>query len=178
MARQNPAGKQKRLFLGVLGFLANRCWSRWCPIRFLIPHFLFLTMKRMLDALPPTDGVSIVPTLLSKHQPPRQYLYWEFCLKNNWGHAVRMDEWKAVSFAVSQVWILYPHPQVRNRYLTSSKPLQLFNISADIHEDNDVSTKYPIVIQAIQKIATSAHVDDPNWPVTECGGEIEEEDIE
>jgi arylsulfatase len=58
----------------------------------------------------PTDGVSMVPTLLGRRQQRRhEYLYWE--LKDN--RAVRMGDWKAV----------------RTR-----KGLELFNLQDDVAE--------------------------------------------
>jgi len=56
-----------------------------------------------VDTLPPTDGVSILPTFLGFDQPPKDYLYWEFCTNNAWGHAVRKGQWKAVSLSLNEV---------------------------------------------------------------------------
>ena len=59
-----------------------------------------------VDTLPPTDGVSILPTFLGFDQPPKDYLYWEFCTNNAWGHAVRKGQWKAVSLSLNEVRVL------------------------------------------------------------------------
>jgi len=51
-----------------------------------------------------------------------------------WGHAVRMGEWKAVSFF-------------------EGSPLQLYNLTADVGEENDISSKYPDVVAKMVAIA-------------------------
>jgi arylsulfatase A len=49
------------------------------------------TIADLVDVPVPgyTDGISILPTLLGQTQPPKDYLYWEFCTNNMWGNAVR-----------------------------------------------------------------------------------------
>jgi len=95
------------------------------------------------------DGHSIVPALFQQQEQNENYLYWEFCYKG-WGHAVRKGEWKAVSFELNESF-------------------ELYNITSDIHEDNNVAKKYPEIVQQLTTIAKEAHTDDPNWP-TSCEG--------
>jgi len=102
--------------------------------------------------LPTNDGTSIVPTLLGKTQNPKDYLYWEFCTNNKWGYAIRKDNWKAVT-------------------LSLASPLKLFDLSQDIHEDNNIAGTHPQILAELQQIASKAHANDPNWPKIEpCKG--------
>lgn len=91
----------------------------------------------------------MLPTLLGKSQPPKAYIYFEFCTKHQWGHAVRVGEWKAVSFAVGQ-------------------PMQLYHLPTDISESNDLAAKHPDIVQKLSEIAQRAHTNDPEWPVDNC----------
>jgi len=100
------------------------------------------------EKLPPNDGISIVPTLTGKNQPPKSYLYWEFCTNAKWGYAVRKDNWKAVT-------------------LSLSSPLQLYDLSNDIHEDNNVASDHPDIVSELNAIAKQAHTNDNNFPKIE-----------
>eukprot|EP01102_Stenamoeba_stenopodia_P009204 TRINITY_DN2708_c0_g1_i1.p1 TRINITY_DN2708_c0_g1~~TRINITY_DN2708_c0_g1_i1.p1 ORF type:complete len:503 (-),score=84.70 TRINITY_DN2708_c0_g1_i1:97-1569(-) len=95
------------------------------------------------------DGVSVLPTLLGQEQPSIPYLYWEFCTKNQWGHAVRAGQWKAVSFAVNETF-------------------QLYNILEDLGETNDLSSLYPDVVQNLTIIAKEAHTNSDLFPIENC----------
>lgn len=125
------------------------------------------------------DGMSIAPTILGKPEeqkqmPPR---YWEFCTRHSdtplppvvdddgaegqveaqldgqqgvgWGHAIRHGEWKAVSFF-------------------KDEPLQLYNLTADRGETNDVAAKFPDVVKVMEEIAKESHTDSTIFPVDGC----------
>jgi len=82
-----------------------------------------------------TDGISIMPTLLGKHdQKKHAYLYWE--LKDN--QAVRMGKWKAVK--------------------TKGK-IELFNLQQDVSEKHNVAGQHPDVVAKIAGIMETAHKD-------------------
>ena len=82
-----------------------------------------------------TDGISIVPTLLGKHdQVKHAYLYWE--LKDN--RAVRMDQWKAVK--------------------TKGK-IELFDLQTDVSEKNNMAQQHPDIVEKIRGIMDAAHED-------------------
>ena len=82
-----------------------------------------------------TDGISIVPTLLGKHdQVKHAYLYWE--LKDN--RAVRMDQWKAVK--------------------TKGK-IELFDLQTDVSEKNNMAQRHPDIVEKIRGIMDAAHED-------------------
>ena len=89
-----------------------------------------------------TDGLSFVPTLLgrSAEQKSHKYMYWEWH-NYNWGkrqnvpgglaQAVRMGQWKAV----------------RHK---STEPFELYDLSVDIGETNNVATEHPREVQKIE----------------------------
>jgi len=81
----------------------------------------------------PTDGISIVPTLLAQGEQPRhEYLYWE--LKNN--RAVRMGNWKAVR---------------------TKKGLELFDLGTDIAENDNLASEHPELVEKAGEIMENAH---------------------
>ncbi|WKN42791.1 arylsulfatase [Tunicatimonas pelagia] len=96
-----------------------------------------------VDELPATDGVSFLPVLLSQdNQPKHDFLYWEF---PQYGGqvAVRMDEWKFIQ-----------------RELNSEEPtLELYNLSEDLAETNNVADSHPDVVQKAQSIINQAHTE-------------------
>lgn len=61
-----------------------------------------------------------------------------------------------------QTWV------VAADHCSTLQPLQLYNLTRDIHENSDIAQQHPNVIKAIEMIAKAAHVDDPNWPITKC----------
>ena len=86
-------------------------------------------------------------------------LYWEFCTAvhppleprkgTGWGHAVRNDTWKLVSFFVDQA-------------------PRLYDLSADVYEVNDVAAANPAVAAALEAWAKAQHVDSAIFPVVDC----------
>lgn len=106
------------------------------------------------------DGLSIAPLLLgnASAQPVHDYFYWEFCTyhetspgqgANGWGSAIRKGDWKAVSF-----------------FLNS--PFELYNITADLGETNNLAAAYPAVVAELSALAKQAHVDSPIFPQVNC----------
>lgn len=90
------------------------------------------------------DGVSFAPTLLgSGAQQQHEFLYWEF--EETDQVAVRMGDWKMVSKGG------VPH---------------LYNLSEDLHEDNDLAAQYPDIVRQMVAIAHSQHVESPHFKVT------------
>lgn len=90
------------------------------------------------------DGISIYPTLTGKGtQEQHPYLYWEFSETNMM--AVRMGNWKLV---------------------VAQGSCKLFDLATDLHEDTDVSSKYPEVVQQMKDIITAEHVESSLFKVT------------
>jgi len=93
----------------------------------------------------PTDGISLVPTLLGTRQQKRhEYLYWE--LKQM--RAVRMGKWKAVRGKTGR--------------------LELFDLEADVSEKNDLASAHPEVVGKMRAIMERSHRDSPffTWRYT------------
>lgn len=87
------------------------------------------------------DGISFVPTLLGESKAGRQqqqhkYLYWEY----GKARAVRMEKWKAV------------------RPKNDSVSWQLYDLSTDIEESNNVADENPSILKQMINYANQAHV--------------------
>jgi arylsulfatase A-like enzyme len=111
------------------------------------------TAAEIAGANPPRriDGLSILPHLLGQKQTNRhEFLYWEFHEKG-FAQAVRMGDWKAVK-----------HP---------GKPLELYDLKADLAEERDVSGAQPEVVERIEAYLTTARTESEWWPVKEPQGD-------
>ncbi|PXX23983.1 arylsulfatase A-like enzyme [Arenibacter sp. ARW7G5Y1] len=91
---------------------------------------------------PGLDGISLLPTLLGKsaEQKAHGYLYWEFHEKGG-RQAVRMGDWKAVKYNVLQ------NPDAR---------IELYDLSKDIGEENNVAADFPEIVARIERILENA----------------------
>jgi arylsulfatase A-like enzyme len=92
------------------------------------------------------DGISIVPELVGKPQPKREYHYWEHNVYDQKSgklrddrllQAVRMGDWKAVR-------------------LKSDAPIELYNLRTDPAETQNVAAKEPAVATKMEAILKSA----------------------
>jgi len=97
------------------------------------------------------DGISILPTLLGRRatgrsQKKHEYLYWEYSGQT----AVRWGDWKA--------------------YKPRKGPWELYDLSKDIEEQNDVAAQSQDTLAKIIKFAEQSHT--PNVP-----GEILDKDL-
>jgi len=93
-----------------------------------------------------TNGISFLPTLLGKadQQQRHRHLYWEFYEQGS-KQALRMGQWKAV------------------RRPLGTGPIELYDLSKDIAEENDLAKQRPDLIVAIEKLLTEAHVPAERW---------------
>jgi len=96
------------------------------------------------DVTSETDGISIVPTLLSKpdQQKKHEYLFWDFA---GYGGqlAVRSGKWKAVKRDIKK------NPQAK---------LELYDLENDIEEKTDISNKYPDIAKQLEAIMLKARI--------------------
>lgn len=92
------------------------------------------------------DGISVLPALLGTPQKTdERFLYWEFPA-GKFQQAVRWRNFKALRLAPRQ-------------------PLELYDLSKDIAEVNNIASKRPDVIARIEKYLKTARTDSPTWPV-------------
>ena len=94
------------------------------------------------------DGISMLPTLLSKPQEQHKYLYWEFHEGSSSRQAVRLGNFKAVRLA-------------------PSKPIELYDLNSDIGEENDVAGEHPEIIAEVKAILGQVRTDENTWPLND-----------
>ncbi|WP_407677551.1 sulfatase/phosphatase domain-containing protein, partial [Candidatus Seribacter sulfatis] len=96
------------------------------------------------------DGVSFAPTLLGKknQQKKREYLYWEFHERGG-KQAVRMGKWKGIRLNVRK---------------DPNSPIELYDLSKDIGEENNIASKNPQIVQKIQVAMKESHVESTIFP--------------
>lgn len=92
-----------------------------------------------------TDGISFLPELMgrSDQQQKHPYLYWEFHEKGG-RQAVRMGDWKGVVYHVAN---------------PAETTFELFDLSKDPSESNDVADENPEVVAKIKDILKSARTE-------------------
>ncbi|HHF42589.1 MAG TPA: hypothetical protein ENL38_02595 [Candidatus Aminicenantes bacterium] len=85
-----------------------------------------------------TDGISVVPTLLGRpdQQKHHEYLYWEFNMGKQ--QAVRMGKWKGIRFGGIK------------------EPIELYDLSQDIGEKNNLANDHPEIIEQMDEIMRKA----------------------
>jgi arylsulfatase A len=91
-----------------------------------------------------TDGISFLPTLLGEKQAKHDYLYWESPLKG-FSTAIRRGKWKAV-------------------IPTHNKDMELYDLSTDLGEKNNVASKHPEIIEEMEEIIKEAHIPSEHFP--------------
>ena len=94
-----------------------------------------------------TDGISLLPTILgeSDKQKKHEYLYWEFPESGGW-RAVRWGEWKAIQRDIHK----------------GNKAIELYNLTTDIQELNDISAQHPDIVEQIEVFMAAEHTPPTN----------------
>lgn len=83
------------------------------------------------------DGISFAPTMLGEGtQEQHEFLYWKFHETDM--TALRMNNWKLV---------------------VNRGTCKLYDLSTDLHEDNDLATQYPEVVAQMKEILLREHTD-------------------
>lgn len=96
------------------------------------------------------DGISFLPTLLknSEVQKKHDYLYWEFHEMGG-RQAIRRGNWKAVKYDV---------------FKASETHMELFDLSKDIEEENNVSMQNPDVVKEMEALFEKARTPSNIFP--------------
>lgn len=107
------------------------------------------TAAELAGASPPAnlDSISLVPALLGRDagQARHEYLYWEF-YEGGVSQAVLLEgRWKGI------------------RLKKLAAPIQLYNVKDDIGEQHDVAADHPDLVARIDKIMSTARVDNEFW---------------
>ena len=88
------------------------------------------------------DGISYLPELLGEgDQVEHPFLYWEFPAYNG-QQAVRMNQWKAI----------------RKDIFEGNLKLELYNLEADIQEQQNVAEENPEIIRQMELIMQQEHI--------------------
>lgn len=117
-----------------------------------LPYYFADMMPSMAElggiTIPPhTDGLSILPQLIKNENPVQdRYLYWEF-FEGGFKQAVRWNEWKAV-------------------LLQRDTPMELYNLSEDISESQNVADNNPEVVEQMKSYLEGARTESANWPLS------------
>ena len=104
-----------------------------------LPTMAALTGQQLTQ---PTDGVSILPTLLGKPEDQKQhdYLYWEFPAKKG-RIAIRKGNWKGVRYNIA---------------LDPNSPLELYDLESDVGETKNVASRNPEIAGQLQNLLRDA----------------------
>jgi len=98
-----------------------------------------------VDPSEKTDGVSVLPAILTGQQSDlhERPMYWEF-FEGGFKQAARKGQWKAVR--------------------PKGKPVELYDLSSDIAEKNDVASKHPDIAQWFDRYLNEARTESEHWP--------------
>ncbi|MBL8177582.1 MAG: arylsulfatase [Bryobacterales bacterium] len=113
-------------------------WAFWD----LLPTFAELSGSKTPPGL---DGVSLVGLWTASQPPRRDHFYWEFH-ERGFHQAVRQDEWKLVRQG----------PKYK---------LELFDLSKDASEANDVAAQHPDIVARLEKLLATARTESKDFPV-------------
>jgi arylsulfatase A-like enzyme len=124
------------------GRVTDGAWAFWD----FLPTATELAGAKLPTGYKP-DGLSLVSFLKGGPAPTREYFYWELHETNKPLQAVRFGDWKAI----------------RNG---PSLALELYNLATDLAESKNVAAANPEIVARAESLLKTAHVDDPNWPLT------------
>jgi arylsulfatase A len=112
----------------------------------ILPTFAEITGAKVEANI---DGISFLPTLLGKQgQKEHDYLYWEFHEQGG-KMGVRMGKWKGVKLNMDN---------------DPDKAIELYDLSNDVGETNDIASSNPDVVKKIEDIMKEAHTPSQVFP--------------
>jgi len=114
----------------------------------IMPTLAEITGKQLVTE---TDGISFLPELLgNKGQKQHEFLYWEFHEQGG-KTAVRMGNWKGIKLNVDKA---------------PDKMMELYDLSKDIGETNNIAAENPEIVKKIDAIMKKEHVPSKDFPFT------------
>jgi arylsulfatase A-like enzyme len=118
--------------------VSEQVWAFWD----FLPTAAELAGAKAPDGI---DGISLAPTLLAKgSQKQHEFLYWEFH-ENGSKQAVRLGDWKGIR--------------------KIDGPLELYDLSKDVGEKNDLAAQNPGGVKRIEDCLKSARTGSEVWPL-------------
>lgn len=120
------------------GVVNDQVWSMWD----FLPTAAELAGTESPSGI---DGISMKNALLNQPQDDPEYLYWEFH-EGVFSQAVRFGDWKAVRTDINE-------------------PVELYDLSLDVGENNDISYDYPEVVDQAKELFQTARTESEHWPV-------------
>lgn len=109
------------------------------------------TVVEIAGGKPPhgIDGISFAPTLLGRgEQRQHDHMVWEF-FGYGGQQAVRMGSWKAV----------------RRQLRENATPIELYDLSVDIAESNDVAAQHPDIVAQMDHIMRTERTPNADFPI-------------
>ncbi len=150
LERFNPSGPlqgtKRALYEGGIRVPTLAWWPGTAPAGKVSDHISYFgdfmaTATELAGAEKPSglNSISMVPTLKgdTNSQVEHEYLYWEFYERGG-RRAVRQGDWKAV----------------RTQW---HAPIELYDLSKDIGEQNDIADKHPEIVEKMEAIMEEAH---------------------
>ncbi len=126
------------------GSTSDHVWAFWD----VLP-----TLAELAGAESPKeiDGISAVPSLFGseaagREQEEPEFLYWEFHEGRASKQAARMGKWKGVRLA-------------------PSAPIELYDLEADLGEQNDIAAQHPEIVSKITTYLDTERTESEHWPL-------------
>ncbi len=122
---------------------AGSTTDQWTTQYDLMPTLAHMGLKDRTDEM---DGISIYATLANRpeKQEKREYLYWEFYERGP-QQAVHLGKWKGY------------------RANGLKGEIELYDLTTDIGEENDLAAEHPEVVARISEIMAKEHEEHPKW---------------